>query len=471
MRRIAIIGGGIAGVTAAYELARLTKKDVAQVHVCLYEASARLGGIVETIREGGFVIEGGPDGWVSEKPWARELAVELGLEDELIPSRDEQRKTWVLVDEQLRAMPDGMRMMVPANLAALRDSNLFSEAALQAFHDEPGRAEDLKAAAPDRDESVADFVRRHFGEEVLTKIGASLLSGVFGGDVARLSVRAIMAPFVAMERETGSLITALQARENSRAKSSIFTTLRNGLGTLIDRMTAAIPQGWIRLGTKVTALERDSGGWWVSSTSGYGHADRERYDAVMLAAPLSVAGALLQPIDGYAAKLMRMEASSSVVVGFGFDDATQAPVPPGFGVLIPPGTNTKTLLMACTFMDQKYSHRVPEGGRLLRAFFGGQSAERLMRCGNDEIAAVARMELAHLLGPLPEPRVTVVRRLPFSLPQYAVGHLERIAELDERVKQLGELWLLGNGYRGVGLPDLIRDARAAAQSQAAHTVQ
>ena len=158
---------------------------------------------------------------------------------------------------------------------------------------------------------------------------------------------------------------------------------------------------------------------------------------------------------------MEMDASSSVVVGFGFPDAAKFTIPEGFGFLVPPGSGS--LLLACTFVDQKFPDRVPHGGLLLRAFFGGVAAERLMRCGNDEIASVARLELAHILGPLPEPQVTVVRRLPNSLPQYSVGHLERIAELEERVSELGGLRLLGNGYRGVGVPDLIRDARAAAR--------
>lgn len=465
MRRIAIVGGGIAGVTAAYELARMAKKASYPTHVSLLEASQRLGGTVETIHEGGFVIEGGPDGWVSDKPWARELAIELGLKDELIPSKDEGRKTWVLVEDTLKAMPDGMRMMVPSDLAALDDSDLFSYEARQAFHDEVARAEDLKKLVPEQDESVADFVQRHFGEEVLMKIGAPLLSGVFGGDVAKLSVRAVMAPFVAMERESGSLVAALQFRERTRVKSSLFTTLRSGLGTLIDRMIAEIPPSWVRLGTEVIALERDDKGWWISAITSQGHVGREHYDALLMAAPAHVAAQLLERVDGQASELMQMDASSAVVVGFGFDDAAQVPVPQGFGLLIPPGSKTKTLLMACTFMDQKYGDRVPAGGRLMRAFFGGSAAERLMRCGNDEIAVVARMELAHILGPLPEPRVTVVRRWPLSLPQYAVGHLDRMAKLDSRAKQLGNLWLLGNGYRGVGLPDLIRDARAAAQAQ------
>jgi protoporphyrinogen/coproporphyrinogen III oxidase len=354
-------------------------------------------------------------------------------------------------------MPDGMRMMVPADLAALDASDLFSEEAKQAFHHEIDRAQQLKDSIPTHDESVADFVRRHFGEEVLRKVGAPLLSGVFGGDVTQLSVRAVMAPFVALEREHGSLISGLQAREASTKKFPIFTTLRNGLGTLIDRMATAIPQEWIHLGTSATSLERSGEGWVVHTSAG-----SASFDSVLIATPLHIARGLIAPLAPVAAQNMQMEASSAVVVGFGFEDASTLSLPPGFGFLVPPGSNQ--LLLACTFMDQKFPERVPTGGRLLRAFFGGASAERVQRCGNDEIAAIARMELARILGPLPEPRVTVVRRWPLSLPQYAVGHIERMAVVDEHIQSLKNLALLGNGYRGVGLPDLIRDARDAARS-------
>jgi oxygen-dependent protoporphyrinogen oxidase len=455
-QRIAIVGGGIAGLTAAYELAKLTR-DQESVDVTLYESSPRLGGIVETTREGGFVIEGGPDGWVSEKPWARELAIELGLEDELIFSKDDQRRTYVLIDGILKAMPNGMRMMVPADLAALDASDLFSEQAKRAYHQEIARAEELKTLAPANDESVAQFVQRHFGDEVLEKIGAPLLSGVFGGDVTQLSVRAVMALFVALEREYGSLILGLQAREASTRKSALFTTLRSGLGTLIERMVASIPQQWIRLGAGVTAIARENDGWTVSSTAG-----RKSFDTLLLATPLHIARQLLEPVDPGTAALMQMDASSAVVVGYGFDAAAQVPVPEGFGFLVPPDSHS--LLLACTFMDQKFPDRVPPGGRLLRAFFGGRSTERILKCGNDEVSSIARMELSRILGPLPEPRITVVRRWPLSLPQYAVGHLERMQDLQDRIRALGNLYLLGNGYRGVGLPDLVRDSRAAARS-------
>jgi oxygen-dependent protoporphyrinogen oxidase len=461
MKRVAIVGGGVAGLAAAYELARLAR-DGAAVQVVLFEASTRLGGIVETVREGGFVIECGPDAWVSEKPWARELAEELGLGDEVMASNDGGRKTYVLIDKKLQAMPDGMRMMVPVDLDALDSSELFSAEAKQSYRDEVGRAEELRASAPDSDESVAEFVRRHFGDEVLAKIGAPLLSGVFGGDVTKLSVQAVMAPFVAMERERGSLIGALQARAAASSVAggakidSVFTTLRSGMGTLVDRMIATIPEDWIRLAAEVSFISYEDEGWLVGTARGV-----ERFDAVMMAAPVDVARALLEPVDERAAQLMMMEASSAVVVGFGFPDAAKFAVPPGFGFLVPPGSDS--LLLACTFVDQKFDVRVPQGGRLVRAFFGGKAADRLMRCGNDETAAVARMELARILGPLPEPQMTVVRRWPRSLPQYGVGHLERMKELAERVAGLDGLWLLGNGYRGVGLPDLIRDARTAAR--------
>jgi protoporphyrinogen/coproporphyrinogen III oxidase len=264
-----------------------------------------------------------------------------------------------------------------------------------------------------------------------------------------------MAPFVAMEREYGSLITALQAKTTSTSTST-FTTLRSGLGTLVDRMIAAIPTDWIRLGAAVRFVSCGEEGWLVGTAK-----EVERFDAVMMAAPTHVARSLLAPVDAGAAELMKMEASSAVVVGFGFPDAANLSLPPGFGFLVPPGPGSR--LLACTFVDQKFDDRTPQGGRVVRAFFGGAAAERLMNCGNDEAAAVARLELAGILGPLPEPQVTVVRRWPRSLPQYGVGHLERMAELDARVRALDGLWLLGNGYRGVGIPDLVRDARAAAR--------
>ncbi|HZY61158.1 MAG TPA: protoporphyrinogen oxidase [Edaphobacter sp.] len=455
MKRIAIIGGGIAGLTAAYELSRMAKEGAA-IEVVVFEASHRLGGIVETVREGGFVIECGPDAWVTEKPWARSLAEELGLGNEIIYSNDPERKTYVLLGGQLKALPDGMRMIVPGDLDALERSDLFSAEAKLAYRREVERSAELKANAPQEDESIASFVQRHFGDEVLHKIGAPLLRGVFGGDVTTLSARAVMAPLVAMEREHGSLITAMQRRSAGDGKQgSVFTTLRSGLGTLVDTMIAAIPQRWIRLGTAVNSVVHNGARWRLKTST-----SEEDFDEVLVATPVDVTKQFLRPIDATAAELLAMDSSSAVVVAFGFAD-TGLSLPPGFGFLVPEGSGS--LLLACTFVDQKFEHRAPASGKLIRAFFGSNAAERMMRCGNDEVAAVARMELAHILGALPEPQITVVRRWPRSLPQYAVGHLERMEELTERLTKLDGLHLLGNAYHGVGLPDLIRDARSTAR--------
>jgi oxygen-dependent protoporphyrinogen oxidase len=454
-KRVAIVGGGIAGVTAVWQVAKLAATG-ADVEAVLFEASQRPGGIVETVRESGFIVECGPDAWVTEKPWARELAEELGLGSEIIPSNDATRKTYILIDGKLVAMPDGMRMMVPHDLDALDRSTLFSDSAKAAFRDEVGRASELKAAAPEADESVADFVQRHFGAEVLEKIGAPLLSGVFGGDVAKLSVRAVMAPFVAMEREHGSLIHALQQRAARPGQAAaVFTTLRNGVGGLIDAMFAEIPAEWLWLGGAVLDVSRTDAGWSISTAAG-----RESFDSLMLAVPADVASALLRQLDPKAAALMQMDASSAVVAGFGFSEPVD--LPPGFGFLVPPGSGESSLL-AGTFVDQKFDGRVSEGCRLLRGFFGGATADRLMQESDDVIAALALTELRKVLGELPAPALTVVRRWPRALPQYAVGHIGRMAALSQRVQAMGQLWLLGNGYRGVGLPDLVRDARAAAR--------
>ena len=458
MRRIAILGGGIAGVTAAWQLAQ-TDRAEGGLDVTLFEASGRLGGIVETVLRDGFTVECGPDGWVTEKPWTRELARELGLHDKLIASNDAERVTYILIDGKLVAMPDGMRMMVPTDLAALNASPLFSAVARQAYADEPMCAEELKARAPDHDESIASFVQRHFGDEVLAKVAAPLLSGVFGGDVAKLSVRAVMPAFVRMEREHGSLILALQAAarpaDACEVKPSVFTSLANGTQALIDRMKAELPPHWVRLETEVTALAREGGGWYVETAH-----EREGFDDVMVALPANVARELLAPTSDRIAELLTMEASSAVIAAFAFTEGFA--LPKGFGFLVPAGEGSS--LLAATFVDQKFPGRVPEGGRLLRAFFGGSQALTVADQSDPEIASQALAELKKILGPLPQPLFSVVRRWPKSLPQYEVGHLERMAELDSLIEKHPGLWLLGNAYRGVGLPDLIRISRAAAKA-------
>ncbi|HEV2274249.1 MAG TPA: protoporphyrinogen oxidase [Acidobacteriaceae bacterium] len=471
-RKIAIVGGGISGLSAAYELARRGAEFI------LFEASGRLGGILETFRFGDFVIECGPDSWVSEKPWAHELAVELGLEDQILGSNDQWRRTYLVREGKLQPLPDGMRMMVPVKWAPILESPLFSWQARLGYLREPKRAEELKAAAAGRnDESVAEFVRRHFGQEVSDTIAGPLLSGVFGGDVERLSVRAVMPAFVKMEAEHGSLITALQSRaEESAARKPIFSSLRTGLETLVDRLAAHLPSHSVHLHEPATAIRREEERWFLNTQKG-----EQRFDSIVLATPPHVTQGLFLSLPGEGrrmAGLLPQRASSAIVVALAFDPAqsSRMRIPRGFGFLTvspllnparekgPSGPGGKLQLLACTFVDQKFSHRAPSGGILLRAFFGGESAEAHLNEPDEALVSLAHRELTRIVGPLPASDITLVRRWPLSLPQYEVGHVERIAELESLAASHPGLHLAGNAYHGVGLPDLIRDGRAAARA-------
>jgi protoporphyrinogen/coproporphyrinogen III oxidase len=483
--KIAIIGGGISGLTAAYEL-ELARQRGADIDWHLYESTNRLGGIIETTRHADFILEGGPDGWVTEKPWARDLAIELGLESDLIYSNDATRKTWIYLDNRLQVIPDRMRLMVPEDLTTLDASPLFSAEAKRAYAAELTRSEELKASAPAHDETIATFVRRHFGHEVLARIAAPLLSGVFGGDVETLSVRAVMPQFVALEREYGSLIAALQQRARERGnqpQQPIFTSLRDGLGSLTAALIAKLPPERLHLNSPAFSLKREGKLWCVRyntpSTRDIPGKAKKHFHHVFLATPMDATAALLKPLDPEAASLLPTEASSATLVCLVWpyhpvQDPQVRPgspltIPPGFGFLVPqspsePGSDPQ--LLACTFVDQKFPHRAPAGAHILRAFFGSGSAEHFATTPDAEVAAAALRQLRSIMGPLPEPdsALTTVHRWPRSLPQYEVGHLDRIAALDTRIATLGNLTLLGNAYRGVGLPDLIRDARAAART-------
>lgn len=484
MKRIAIVGGGVAGLSAAYEISR-HKENGAPVECFLFESSHRLGGIVETKRLDGFVLECGPDSWVTEKPEARELAAESGLESQIIQSRDELRKTYLAKDGTLCALPSGMRMMVPVDLEAMLASSLFSKDAKAAYRRERDSAETLKMSPLDagglfRDESVRNFVCRHFGAEIADTIAAPLLAGVFGGDISELSARAVLPTYVELEREHGSLIVGLQERARiGQIPNSVFTTLRDGLGALVDAMTARIPPSSIRCGSCVEAVEKTTAGWKIRRVGSDSQAEGS-FDAVIIATPAKAAARLIAPLDNSIVELLPPRASSAIVVNLGFapETAVSINVPPGFGFLVPQrfldDANESAFeedlqkcaersLLACTFVDQKFDCRAPQGARLLRAFFGGPNVDWLLEQPDSEIENLALQCLQKHLGKLPIPLVSLVRRLPASLPLYQVGHLERMRKLESKLTSFSNLRLIGNAYHGVGLPDVIGSARKAAR--------
>lgn len=480
MPRIAIVGGGIAGLAAAYECEQ-QRHAGHPIDWHLYEASNRLGGTVSTTRlrtvDGEYILEDGPDGWLTEKPWATELAEELHLQADILPCNEAQRRTLLWLGHNLIPLPDRMRLMVPEDLHALEDSPLFTAEAKAAYAYELASAEALREAAPQHDESVAAFVRRHFGPEVLAKVAAPLLSGVFGGDVERLSVRAVMPNFVAMEREAGSLIASLGAKARMRGHrppQPTFTTLRRGMGSLAEALIAALPADCLHTDHAAADLRRSPQGWLVRlAGNGVNHciAGMVPFDHVLLATPADVTRHLLRPTDAAAAALLPTEASSALLITLCWPAAAASAItlPQGFGFLVPNTGESQNSLLAATFAEQKYPHRAPAGAKVIRAFFGDHGSAQLPHADDATATQAALDQLRVILGPLPhpDPSLTTVRRWPRSLPQYEVGHLERMAALSDRVQAIGHLHLLGNGYRGVGVPDLIRDARAAVRSLAA----
>jgi protoporphyrinogen/coproporphyrinogen III oxidase len=468
-KRVAILGGGISGLTAAYVLHR----DYSETcEFTLLEAENRLGGIIETVHAEGFTIECGPDSWITEKPWVEQLVRELGLADELLRSNDHARRTYIALGGSLTPLPDNMRMMVPANLAAVSASPLFTEAAKQDYIAEPSRAEELREMAlasreDDSDESVAAFVRRHFGDEVVDTVARPLLAGVFGGDIEKLSARALLAPFITMEAQHGSLIAGLQQR-SPVSKSPVFTTLSSGLGTIVDRLRLSLPTGSVRLSNPVLAVHSLPSGWTVETATG-----RESFDRILIATPLDTTRRLLASLPfrdaQRAATLLPLVATSGLVVALGYKaQAKPAPgIPSGFGLLVAANAASNCSLLACTFLHQKFSGRAPEGATLLRAFFASSAADELSSRTDDEIAAIAHHQLTGLLGSLPpHADVTVVRRWPHSLPQYEVGHVARMAQFNICLSALPGIVVAGNALRGVGLPDLVRDATHAAHALA-----
>ncbi|MBI2681999.1 MAG: protoporphyrinogen oxidase [Acidobacteriales bacterium] len=440
MSRTAIIGGGISGLSAAYYLAK------ADAEVTLFEASARVGGVIRTERVGDFLVECGPDSFVSAKPWAAELARELGLGDALIGSNDHLRKTHILVSGRMLEMPGGLQLMVPTDPWAMLATPLFSWATKWRM-----AREFLFPPEPlpeGKDESVADFTRRHFGQEAVERLADPLLGGVFGGDSSAMSARAVLANFVALEKSHRSLARGLRKMKRPGG-GAIFTTFRNGLQQFIDAIAAALPPGSVRLYREVRSVARGNGGWIVRT-------DRdEAFDHVVLALPTHHSARLLWELDpALAAQLNKIRYNSSCTVAL--IDVPLEGLPAGFGFLVPRAEQKQ--ILACTYVHNKFSGRAPEGHGLLRVFL-----TRGFDRPDAEVASAVVEELSAILGVAIKPKSTHVARWPQAMAQYEVGHLDRVAQIDALAARHRGLHLIGNALRGIGIPDCVREAKAVAE--------
>jgi oxygen-dependent protoporphyrinogen oxidase len=466
MTRVAIIGGGISGLAAAFALEQHRRNASAAVDYVLYEASPRLGGILRTEHMDGCIVEAGPDSFLTEKPWATDLARSLGLEDQLIGSNDADRKTYILTRGRLVEMPDGLIFMVPTKILPTGLSPLFSlktklRITEELFH--PPRA-------VGQDESVAAFVERHYGSEMVDRVVDPLLSGIYGGEAANLSVRAVLPRFAEMERIHGSLGRGMldirkNARKDIRKKSAagwrhpappLFTSLKNGMQTLADAVVSQLTAPSLLTSALVQAIQPQAGGWLVSAGL-----QSDYFDSVILALPAPAAARVLSLASPeLAAELAAIQYTSSITVGLGYDRNVRHTLPPGFGFLVP--RSEGKVLLAATFVHNKFPHRAPEDRALLRCFFAGVNAESVWVLGDDQIVGIVRQELQKILGLRADPRFARVYKWKSAMAQYAVGHLDRLDRIERLRQQLPGLALAGNAYRGIGVPDCIRAGREAA---------
>lgn len=460
MKRIAIIGGGISGLAAAYEL-EVKRAAGLPVEYVLYESSSRLGGVMVTDHMDDCLVEAGPDSFLTEKPWASDLCRRVGLGDQLIGSNDPQRKTYILVNGRLIVMPDGLMFMVPTKILPTVLSPLFSvrtklRMAAEWFHP-PHQAQG--------DETVASMVERHYGSEMVERLADPLLSGVYGGEADQLSVRAVLARFADMEAKHGSLGRAMLASRRKMAKARkgpappLFTSLKNGMQQMVDAVVAKLNPACVRTAASVDAVLRENDGWHVVTDAG-----SQRFDSVIVATPAPSAANLLRGTSNDLAALLRtIHYSSSVTVTLGYDKAVRDSLPPGFGFLIPRSEGKR--MLAATFVHNKFPHRAPEDRALIRCFLGGARDEQILDLDEDQILQIVRSELRQIIGLSAEPRFARVYKWRAAMAQYSVGHLERLERIERLRQQLPGLAFAGNGFRGIGVPDCVKSGRDAADDQ------
>ena len=459
MTRIAIIGGGISGLAAAFALEQDRRAGV-DIDYVLYEASTRLGGVLRTEYIDGCVVEAGPDSFITEKPWAADLSRALGLGDQLIGSNDADRKTYILTKGRLVVMPDGLMFMVPTKILPTGLSPLFSWKAKlrmtqELFH--PPRA-------VDHDESVAAFVERHYGAEMVDRLADPLLSGVYGGEAASLSVRAVLPRFAEMERTHGSLGRAMLAARKKmpagprKPAPPLFTSLKNGMQHLAETVVSRLTPSALLTNAPVQALQREAGSWVVSAGM-----QSDEFDSVIIALPAPAAAQVLRIVSPeLSAELGAIQYSSSITVALGYDRSVRQSLPPGFGFLVPRSEGKQ--LLAATFVHNKFPHRAPDDRALLRCFFAGNNAEGVWPLADDQIIGIVRNELQQILGLRAEPLFARVYKWKSAMAQYGVGHLERLDRIERLRQQLPGLALAGNAYRGIGVPDCVRSGRDAAKA-------
>jgi protoporphyrinogen/coproporphyrinogen III oxidase len=461
-RSIGIVGGGIAGLSAAHWLVR----NRPSVNVTLLESGARLGGKILTERVQNFVVEAGPDSFLASKPEGLALCRELGIEDQLVSSIAENRGSFVALDGELHALPEGMSGLIPTRIDSVMTSSLFSEAGKERFAEEPM----VPARTGDGDESLAQFVERRFGMEAYSNLIEPLLAGIYAGDGRELSLTATFPQLRNLEETYGSVLRGLEAtasaperREDTGMASREagdkrgFVTPRKGMGEIVAAVQPALRSADVRLGAQVRAIRRRNSGFQLAMNDG----EYLEMDAVIVATPAHVSAQLLSDLDvELSHELMAIPYVSSATVSLAFL-REQVPHPlHGYGYIIPRVSGSP--LLACTWVSSKYPSRAPERHVLLRVFVGRRGMEAAVELGNEQIVELVRDELRNRLGIKAKPELERVHRWPEGMPQYTLGHPQRVNRIGRLVANHAHLHVAGNSYQGVGVPDCIRSGELAA---------
>ena len=468
---VVIVGGGIAGLAAAHRLVELSRERERPLRFTLLEAGQRLGGVIETERQEDFLLELGPDSFISEKPWALALCRRLGLESELIRTKDENRATFVVHKGKLERLPQGFMLLAPTQFAPLIRSRIFSW---------PGKlrmALDLvlPRAKEQEDESLGSFVRRRLGQETLERIAQPLIGGIYTADPDQLSLAATMPRFLQMERDYRSVIYALwlAGRRNpqtiqdaSGARWSLFVTLRGGMQRLVAALTDQLSLGTIRETCPVTTVQYQTekkgaqrAPWQVECEDG----STIQADGLVLATPAFATERIVRDLDqALSRQLSSIAYSSAATVNLAYRRDQVPHALNGFGFVVPYVENRS--IIAGTFSSVKFAGRAPAEHVLFRAFVGGALQAELFERDDADTTHTVRDELRQLLGIQAAPLFTRIARYPRSMPQYRVGHLQLVDGIEKQAAQYPGLALAGNAYRGVGLADCVRSGEAAADA-------
>jgi oxygen-dependent protoporphyrinogen oxidase len=465
--KLVVVGGGISGLAAAHRAVELASERGVRLDLTLLEARDRLGGTIATERRDGFLIEAGPDSFLSEKPWALALCRRLGVEERLVRTDDRFRKTFVWHRGRLHGLPEGFQLLAPTRFAPFVTSSLFSwpgklRMGLDLLLPRGGGA--LLGSSSD-DESLGAFVRRRLGAEALDRVAQPLVAGIYTADPDDLSLAATMPRFLELERKERSLILALWRASRrapttgtSGARWSLFVTFRNGMEELIGALAERLPPGAALIKRRVAGLTRMEKGWRLSTTDG----ESLDADRVILATESHATSRLVRYVDPTLASLLgEITYSSAATVSLGYRRADVPHPLDGFGFVVPRSENRA--LLAATFSSVKYPGRAPEGHVLIRGFLGGALDASILEQDDAGLVAAARRDLAEAIGVRAEPQLTRVARWPVSMPQYRVGHLTRVETIEHRVRTLSGLSLAGGAYRGVGIADCVRSGEAAAE--------